>query len=251
MILRGGTWLGRIIVREPIAMPEPTPPEVTVLVPALNEEDTIREVVERLLKVPLDLEVIVMDDGSTDGTPGILAEYAGRIRVDTHPHRSGKGAAIRRGLALATGKYVVIQDADLEYFPEEIPALVEPLREGRADLVFGGRFSNGFPPGMALPNKIVNSLLAWTVRLLFRQKIRDEATCYKVVPTETLRAMRLECVGFEFCPEVTAKASRLGKKILEVPIRYVPRNKLQGKKIRWTDAPIAFWTLWRNRFWKP
>jgi glycosyltransferase involved in cell wall biosynthesis len=232
------------------AMPEAAHPDVTVLVPALNEQDTIAEVVERLLKLPLATEVIVIDDGSSDQTPEILARYKDRIRILTNKDRGGKGNAIRQALPFATGQTVVIQDADLEYVPEEIPRLVQPILDGRSNVVYGTRFSNGLTKGMALPNKVVNILLAWTVRLLFGKKLTDEATCYKAFRTSTLRQMNLQCQRFEFCPEVTAKSYRLGEQIMEVPISYVPRSKAAGKKIRWTDAPEAFWTLLKHRFWR-
>lgn len=226
-------------------------PTVSVLVPALNEQDTLREVIERLLALPISAEVIVIDDGSTDGTPAILAEFAGKIKVITNTHKSGKGKSIRNGLLVAEGEYVVIQDADLEYLPEQIAELLVPLQSGKSQIVYGTRFSKGFPAGMAIPNKIINKLLAWMTRLLYGQKITDEATCYKALSLTLVQQMELECTGFEFCPEVTAKASRLGQTILEVPISYIPRNKQAGKKIRWTDAPIAIWTLAKYRFWKP
>jgi glycosyltransferase involved in cell wall biosynthesis len=228
-------------------MPEPAP-DATILVPALNEEDTIREVVERLLAVPLTKQVVVIDDGSTDGTTAILREFGDAITVLRNETKTGKGMAIRKGLTVATGKVVVIQDADLEYFPEELPSLVEPILRGEYGVVYGSRFSNGLPAGMALLNKIVNILLPWTVRLLFWRRITDEATCYKAFRRDLLLRMNLQCRRFEFCPEVTAKAARLGEVIHEVPISYVPRGKAAGKKIRWSDAPEAFWTLIKYRF---
>lgn len=230
-------------------MREGGPPDVTVLVPALNEEDTIREVVERLLALALSLEVVAIDDGSTDRTGEILRGFGDRIVLLNSPvPRSGKGSAIRQGLAVARGKVVVIQDADLEYFPEEIPALVGPILEGKAAVVYGTRFAQGMPPGMAWPNRLVNRLLVWAVALLYGRRITDEATCYKAFRRDLLEKMRLRAQRFEFCPEATAKAIRLGEKIHEVPIRYEPRTKEAGKKIRWTDAPAAFWTLLRHRF---
>ncbi len=230
-------------------MSDPSP-QVTVLVPALNEQDTIGAVLDRLLALPLRAQIIVIDDGSTDRTPEVLAGYAGRVETLRNPKPGGKGAAIRQALAHAVGETVIIQDADLEYAPEEIPKLIQPILDGEAEVVYGTRFSQGLPAGMALPNKIVNVLLALTVRLLFGAKITDEATCYKAFRRPLLQGMNLQCTRFEFCPEVTAKALRAGHPILEVPISYVPRTKDAGKKIRWTDAPDAFWTLLKYRFAK-
>lgn len=229
-------------------VPGPSAPDVTAIVPALDEEATIAEVVDRLLALPLSIQVIVVDDGSADGTPAILEKYKDRIDILRNESRSGKGNAIRKALPYARGRVTVIQDADLEYAPEEIPALVRPVLDGETNVAFGTRFSQGMPKGMAFPNKVVNVLLAWTVRLLFGKKVTDEATCYKAVRTDVLQAMELECCRFEFCPEVTAKALRRGERIVEVPISYVPRSKEAGKKIRWTDAPEAFWTLLKYRF---
>lgn len=230
-------------------MPEGQP-DVTAIVPALNEEDTIGEVVERLLAVPLAMQVIVVDDGSTDKTPEVLRSFQDRILVLTNRERGGKGSAIRQALPHAKGRATIIQDADLEYLPEEIPAVVEPILKGRESVVYGTRFSKGMPAGMALPNKLVNVMLAWAVRLLYFQRITDEATCYKAFRTDLLQGMELECRRFEFCPEATAKTIRLGEHIAEVPITYIPRSKQAGKKIRWTDAPEAFWTLLKHRFWR-
>jgi dolichol-phosphate mannosyltransferase len=239
--LPGGSILAR-------GMAESQAPEVSVLVPALNEEATIAEVVDRLLALPISKQIIVIDDGSEDRTPEILASYGDRILVLRNEKRTGKGAAIRKALPHATGEVVIIQDADLEYSPEQIPDLVRPILERKANVVYGTRFSRGAPKGMALPNRVVNVLLAWSVRLLFFRRLTDEATCYKAFRRTVLERMNLECVRFEFCPEVTAKTFRLHERILEVPIRYEPRSKTAGKKIRWTDAPEAFWTLLKHRF---
>jgi dolichol-phosphate mannosyltransferase len=225
-------------------------PQVTVIVPALNEQETLGEIVDRLLALPLRVQVVVVDDGSSDGTPAVLRGYGDRILVLTNERRSGKGRAIRQALPHALGEVVIIQDADLEYFPEDIPLLVEPILEGKAQVVYGSRFSAGLPKEMALPNKVVNVLLSWAVGLLYWRKVTDEATCYKAFRRDRLVRMNLKCRRFEFCPEVTAKAIRMGERILEVPIRYVPRTKNAGKKIRWTDAPDAFWTLLKHRFSK-
>ncbi len=226
-------------------------PDVTVIVPALNEQATIAEVVDRLLALKLNTQVVVVDDGSTDDTPAILARYGDKITVVTNEAPSGKGMAVRRGIAHAHGKVVVIQDADLEYSPEEIPRLVQPILDGLYGVVYGTRFANGMHPSMAFPNKLVNLMLRWTVRVLYGRKLTDEATCYKAFRRELLDDMELQCQRFEFCPEVTAKAIRMGEHIHEEPIKYEPRSKEAGKKIRWTDAPEAFWTLLKYRFWRP
>lgn len=225
-------------------------PEVTVVVPAKNEEDTIAEVVRRLLALPIRTQIIVVDDGSTDGTTEQLSQFGSAITLLRNAESLGKGAAIRAALPQAVGQVVVIQDADLEYEPEELPNLVRPILEGKANVVYGTRFLRGMPKGMAWPNRIVNWLLAWTVRLLFWRRLTDEATCYKAIRTSLLRSLDLQCRRFEFCPEVTAKVLRKGERIVEVGIHYHPRSKDAGKKIRWTDAPVAFWTLLKYRFSK-
>ncbi len=223
-------------------------PDISIIVPAYNEEGTLSEVLVRVLALPVSKEVIVVDDFSTDATPDIARKFGDSIVYLRQERNQGKGAAIRSGLAVATGEVTIIQDADLEYLPEQIPDLVRPIIEGKEDVVYGTRFSNGMHPKMALPNKIVNKLLVWTVALLFWRRITDEATCYKAVRTSVLREMNLVCKRFEFCPEVTAKAIRMGKRIAEVPISYEPRGKSAGKKIRWTDGVEAFWTLFVHRF---
>lgn len=224
-------------------------PAVSVIVPAYNEEDTIKEVVDRLLALPLPIEVVVVNDGSSDQTGEILAVFGDQIKLITNPSPGGKGNAIRTGLPSCTGEVVIIQDADLEYRPEEIPALVAPILDRKVNVVYGSRFTKGLVSGMALPNKIVNLMLRFAVKLLFGRNISDEATCYKAFRRNLLVNMELECQRFEFCPEVTAKAIRLGEEIAEMPITYLPRSKEAGKKIRWTDAPEAFLTLWKYRGW--
>lgn len=223
-------------------------PEVSIIVPALNEEDTIREVVERCLALPLSVQVIVVNDGSEDRTGEILSSFGDRITYIQNPERTGKGAAIVKALPMVQGLVTIIQDADLEYAPEQIPDLVQPILEGTADVVYGNRFAHGFPKGMAVPNKLVNLMLSWAVTLLFWRRVPDEATCYKAIRSDLLRKMHLTCRRFEFCPEVTAKSLRMSLKMLHLPIEYEPRTKQAGKKIRWTDAPDAFWTLLKHRF---
>lgn len=223
-------------------------PLITVVVPIYNEENTLLELLERLRRAPFRKEIIVVDDGSTDKTPEILAEQPDILAL-RHERNRGKGAAIRTALQYATGEILIIQDADLEYDPDEIPKVVAPIVRGEAQVVYGSRFFKGLPSEMPLPNKIANVLLAWAVRLLYRYPLTDEATCYKAFRTDLLRSLNLRCERFEFCPEVTSKLLKRGVPILEVELHnYRPRRKAEGKKIRWTDGLEALWTLLRYRF---
>ncbi len=222
-------------------------PLLSVIVPAFNEEATIREALRRVLAVPLSKEVIVVDDASTDSTARIAEEFGPPVRVLRQESNQGKGAAIRRALQEATGDIVVIQDADLEYFPEDLPSLVRPFSDPSVQVVYGTRFRPRRPP-MRLANYIANRILALAANLLFRASITDEATCYKLFRRELLLSYGLQCRRFEFCPEVTAKTLRRGIRIVEVPIRYRPRTTDEGKKITWKDGFQALWTLLRYRF---
>lgn len=233
-----------------VADADATPPSVSIVVPAYNEEATLGAVLDRLLALPLDTEIIVVDDCSTDRTGQIAQSYGDKIRYVKQPKNMGKGAAIRAGLSHATGKVTIIQDADLEYRPEEIASVVQPILDGETEVCYGSRFTRGMNRNMALPNRIVNVLLRWAVAALYFRRLTDEATCYKAFRTDRLKAMNLVCMRFEFCPEATAKAIRMGLKIKEVPISYEPRSKEAGKKIRWTDGVEAIVTLIRHRFSK-
>ncbi|HSV74954.1 MAG TPA: glycosyltransferase family 2 protein [Chthonomonadales bacterium] len=232
--------------------PEPQAPLLTVLMPVYNERATLPEALQRVLAAPVDKEVLVVDDGSTDGTREYLrAEVDGRlpgVRVIYLERNGGKGTAIRAALSLARGEFVVVQDADLEYDPADLPALLEPAQAG-ATVVYGTRFRPR-TPRMRLPNLVVNRLLAWMVRVLYGCPLTDEATCYKLFLREAILSVPLTCRRFEFCPEVTAKLLRRGHRIVEVPVRYEARTMAQGKKIRWTDAVTAIWTLLRYRWWR-
>jgi len=226
--------------------------KVTVIVPAFNERPTIAESVCRLLAVDfgdIETEILVVDDASTDGTAQIASEFGERVRVICQESNHGKGAAIRRALKEATGSVVVIHDADLEYDAADLPSLIEPILSGGATAVFGNRFAKTkLPTGMQFKNLIANRILALAANVLFGGKIADEATCYKAVRTDVLRAMNLKCERFEFCPEVTAKLMRSGEKILEVPVHYSARSVAEGKKIHWYDGLEAIWTLIKYRF---
>ncbi|MGO8751788.1 MAG: glycosyltransferase family 2 protein [Thermoguttaceae bacterium] len=229
-------------------------PLLTVIVPVFNESATIDQVLRRVLSAPYRKQVIVVDDGSSDGTAEVLEAWEGHPAVEllAHGRNRGKGAAIRTALENARGRFTIIQDADLEYDPQDYPDLIEPLLSGDAQVVYGSRTLNRhWAHGQrwnlfALGVRVLNVCL----RLLYGARVTDEATCYKAFPTATLKAMALQCEGFEFCPEVTAKACRLGLKILEVPIHYEPRSVREGKKIRWSDGWKALLTLWRYRHWR-
>jgi glycosyltransferase involved in cell wall biosynthesis len=211
---------------------------LSVIIPAFNEERTLAAVIERVLALPDAPQVIVVSDGSTDGTNDIIRRFQrerGIVGIIC-PQNGGKGAAIMAGLAHATQPYTIIQDADLEYYPEEFATLLGPVKSGRAQVVYGSR--NLRQPA-ALKNHF-HYLRFWLggkavtlfANLLFMTHLTDEATCYKLFPTELLKRMNLQCRGFDFCPEVTAKSIRLGYRIHEVPIRYNPRSLSEGKKIR-------------------
>jgi hypothetical protein len=228
-------------------------PLLTVIVPVYNEAPTIGRILARVLSAPYAKQVIVVDDGSTDATPDILRILAERpeVTVLTHDRNRGKGRAIRTALVHAQGTYILIQDADLEYWPEDYPLLIEPLLAREADVVYGSRYLN---PSQRHGHGLFRygvSFLNLCVRWLYGVRLTDEATCYKVFPTSTLQAMNLQCERFEFCPEVTAKACRMGLRIREVPIRYDARGSAEGKKIRWTDGMAAFRTLWTFRVSSP
>jgi len=222
---------------------------LSILIPCYNEADHIVRVLEAVEAVDIPKEIVVVNDGSSDNTAEVLEECSRDHSIVVHslPVNSGKGAAIRAGLQLVTGDIVIIQDADLEYDPQQIPGVIKPIVEGEADVVYGSRF-RGSIGGMRLANRIANRVLTLTVNMLYRAHITDEATCYKAFRTDVIKGIPLNCMKFEFCPEVTAKLLKRGFAIHEVPIRYVGRTTSQGKKIRWTDAFSAIWTLLKYRF---
>jgi glycosyltransferase involved in cell wall biosynthesis len=227
--------------------------KVSVIIPVYNEFRALGQVLERVLGAPLPAncgrEIIVIDDGSTDGTAQVLAQFveAGQVAAHRCARNRGKGAAIRTGIALASGDIVLIQDGDLEYDPNDYGRLIEPILSGQAEIVYGSRFL-GKATGMAWRNRIANRILAIAAKLLYDARITDEATAYKAFRLGVLRSFRLECQRFEFCPEVTAKARRLGYPIFEVPIGYNARGIADGKKVRARDGFEALWTLVKYRF---
>jgi dolichol-phosphate mannosyltransferase len=220
---------------------------VSVIVPVYNEVSHVDELLQAIHASPVKKEVIIVDDGSTDGTREKLQAMplANDVTVVFHERNCGKGAAIRTALAYARGEYVLIQDSDLEYDPQDYPALLQPLEQRQANVVYGVRPDR---PERGLRFFLGAKLLTHLTNLLYGAGIHDEATCYKVFRRSLIAQIDLECRRFEFCPEVTAKLCRMGEKIAEVPIAYAPRSAGEGKKIRHADGWLAIWTLIRYRF---
>jgi glycosyltransferase involved in cell wall biosynthesis len=220
---------------------------VSVIVPVYNEAAHLDELLRAIQASPVKKEIIIVDDGSTDGTREKLQALPPieHVTIVFHERNYGKGAAIRTALAHARGEYVLIQDSDLEYDPQDYPKLLRPLEEGKANVVYGVRPDR---PERGLRFFLGAKLLTHLTNLLYRARIHDEATCYKVVRRCLLAQLQLQCRRFEFCPELTAKLCRIGEKIAEVPISYNPRSAVEGKKIRHFDGWLAIWTLIRYRF---
>ncbi|RME73911.1 MAG: glycosyltransferase family 2 protein [Chloroflexi bacterium] len=228
--------------------------KLSVIIPVYNEEATLEEIIRRVRATGLVDEIIVVDDGSTDRSPEILArlEHSGSppLRIFRHERNRGKGAAIRTGLSAVTGDLTLVQDADLEYDPADYTALLAPFADPSVQVVYGSRNLRRNPRS-SFSFYWGGRLLSWIANLLFGSRITDEATGYKLIKTDLLRQIGLETDGFEFCPEVTAKLLKQGVPIIEVPISYTPRSWDEGKKIRWQDGLIAVWTLVKYRFFKP
>ena len=224
-------------------------PLLSVVMPAYNEIGTIEEIIRRVLAVPIRTELIVVDDCSTDGTRerlGALQQELG-FTLLLQPRNQGKGAALRRGFAAVSGDLVVIQDADLEYSPEELPQLIALICEGRADVVYGSRFL-GRHRVFLFTHYAGNRLLTLITNVLYNTMLSDMETCYKVMRTEVLRSMTLQSNGFGIEPELTAKIFKRGYRVYEVPITYDGRGYDEGKKIGWQDGVVALWVLLKYRF---
>jgi glycosyltransferase involved in cell wall biosynthesis len=230
-----------------------TPMRVSVLVPAFNEAATIGTVITRIRAAKRDFpgEIIAIDDGSTDDTLTVLRQFAAGtldLRVLSHPVNRGKGAALRTGIAVATGEVILIQDADLEYDPADYPGLLTPVLSGEADVVYGNRFQGGRGRDVNVTFYLGNRLLTLLTRALTGLPLSDMEVGYKVFRADVLRRIAPASDRFGFEPEVTVKIARLGCRFVEVPIRYQPRSRAEGKKIKWSDGAVAVAQLVRWRF---
>ena len=224
--------------------------KLSVIIPVFNEKATIEQIIKKVKKVPVEKEIIVVDDGSTDGTAEILKEISEKdknIKIILKEKNEGKGSAIREGLKYVNGDVVVIQDADLEYEPTDWIEMLKFMEEKKADVVYGSRVL-GKNKKSSFVFYLGGRILSIITNFLYGAGITDEPTCYKMFNTEIIKSLNLKCRGFEFCPEVTAKIRKKGIKIYEVPIHYNPRSTKEGKKIRWKDGIIAIWTLIKYRF---
>ncbi|MDQ3979747.1 MAG: glycosyltransferase family 2 protein [Actinomycetota bacterium] len=232
------------------------PPEyhsLSVIVPVFNERATVAEIVRRMRRVelPLDLEIIMVNDASVDGTAEILqALEDSTVRVVHHDSNAGKGAAVRTGLDHARGDLILIQDADLEYDPDDWPKLLNPVLKGKAEVVYGSRFT-GEHRNMLFTHWVGNRFLSLVTNVLYNTTLSDMETCYKLFERKALEGIDLHSDGFDFEPEITAKVLRKGYRIYEVPISYAGREYDEGKKITWKDGFVALWALIKYRFWRP
>lgn len=236
--------------------PGPPPPPLpwdrvvlSVLVPVYNEGKTVESLLRRVRESPLRLEVIVVDDGSTDGTRELLPQLVVSGLIDVlllHPGNRGKGAALRTGLARATGDLVVVQDADLEYDPAEYPELMVPILRGHADAVYGSRFLGGPHRVLYFWHSVGNKVLTLMSNVFTDLNLTDMETCYKMIRRELFQSLPLRANRFGFEPEVTARLAQAGARIYEIPISYHGRSYADGKKIGWKDGVSAIWTILRS-----
>jgi len=234
--------------------------KLSIIIPVFNEEKTISEILERVSGVKIsgvEKQIVVVNDGSTDGTRGIISNLPAQLSIKaiSYSKNQGKGAAIKVGIKNATGDYIIIQDADLEYNPKDIGKLTKPILEEKSKVVYGTRlkrlpnFSKEERTSQFLLHYAGNKFLSLLTSILFGQWITDMETCYKLFPRKAVENMRLNSRGFEFEPEITAKLLKKGYKILEIPISTTPRGYDQGKKLNtFRDGFLAFWSLLRYRF---
>ena len=235
---------------------------LSVVIPCFNEAATLPLIVAKVLRAQptllgLDLEIVLVDDFSTDGTRDMIRDMAAasygdhcHIAAAFHEANQGKGMALRTGFEKATGDIILVQDADLEYDPADYPQLIRPIIDGVTLVVYGSRWANRHLLKLKTNFffRLGNGVVTWFTNLLYRSRLTDEPTCYKVFDAALLKSLPLRCRGFEFCPEVTARVLKRGVKIWETPIYYYPRTIAEGKKIKYRDGIIALWTLLKYRF---
>lgn len=225
---------------------------LSVVIPVYNERETLADIVKAVLATKLAYEIILVDDGSTDGTRDLYPQIQAmddRIRVILHEKNLGKGGALQTGFQAAQGDIIIIQDADLEYDPRDYPAMIQPIEEGKAAVVYGSRFRGGPTKTMFFMNMLGNKFLTLVANILYNTILTDIETCYKAFRSEVIKSIPIRSRGFDFEPEITAKVLKRGHRIYEVPISYNGREYEEGKKIRpWKDGPIALWCLIKYKF---
>ena len=221
--------------------------KISIIIPVFNEEKTIAKIIRQINNVVgFQKEIIVIDDASVDGTSQKLQEFKG-IKIIRHPNNLGKGSAIRTGIDSASGDYILVQDADLEYDPQDVLSMIKPIIQGKAEVVYGSRFT-GPRRNMFFWHWMGNQLLTLVTNILYNTTLSDMETCYKLIPLKLIKSLDLKAKRFEFEPEVTAKILKRNIRIWEVPISYAGREYDEGKKITWRDGIPALWTLIKYKF---